>query len=147
MNPRYVLDTFAILAWMGNEPGAEAVQAVLDRASKGAAGIAVSWVNLAEVYYIARRYAGGRDGEAAAIRAIQTVEALPVEIAVADKAASMAAARIKAAYPLSLADAFAASLAASNQAQLLTGDPEFKRLEQAHEIEVRWLPQKPKKSA
>jgi uncharacterized protein len=43
----------------------------------------------------------------------------------------------KARFKLSLADAFAAALAKEKKAELVTGDPEFKSLDQ--EIKIHWL--------
>ena len=40
---------------------------------------------------------------------------------------------------MSYADTFAAALAQINHAVLLTGDPEFKALEEKEIIEVKWL--------
>ena len=42
-------------------------------------------------------------------------------------------------YPISYADAFAASLAIINHSSLLTGDPEFKKLEKKEDISIEWL--------
>ncbi len=47
------------------------------------------------------------------------------------------AADFKARFKLSLADAFAAALAREKKAELATGDPEFRLLEQ--EIKIHWL--------
>ncbi|MEW5989188.1 MAG: PIN domain-containing protein [Chloroflexota bacterium] len=48
---------------------------------------------------------------------------------------------MKAAYPLSYADAFAAALAQELKATLVTGDPEFRPLIAL--IAIEWLPQRP----
>ncbi len=48
----------------------------------------------------------------------------------------MAAAHIKAEHQLAYADAFAAALAVSNGATLVTGDPEFKVLEDS--LSIHW---------
>ena len=47
------------------------------------------------------------------------------------------AADFKNRFRMSLADAFAAALAKEKQAELVTGDPEFKLLEK--ELQVMWL--------
>ncbi len=47
------------------------------------------------------------------------------------------AAKIKAEYPLSFADCFVAALARKKDAVILTGDPEFKKLE--HVVTIEWL--------
>jgi predicted nucleic acid-binding protein len=47
--------------------------------------------------------------------------------------------RLKANYPISYADSFAASLAIIHNSHLLTGDPEFKKLEKKESISIKWL--------
>jgi ribonuclease VapC len=47
------------------------------------------------------------------------------------------AARIKAEYPLSFADCFAVATAIRESAIILTGDPEFKKIE--HLAKIEWL--------
>jgi len=51
----------------------------------------------------------------------------------------LTAARLKANYPISYADAFAASLAVIHNSYLLTGDPEFKTLVKKENIPIEWL--------
>ncbi len=46
---------------------------------------------------------------------------------------------IKAFYPISYADSFAAALAMIKGCSLLTGDPEFKSLEKQGIIKTEWL--------
>jgi predicted nucleic acid-binding protein len=58
-------------------------------------------------------------------------------LADADLSLTVAAARIKASFPVSLADAYAAALAQRLDAAVLTGDPDFQRLEGAAAVE--WL--------
>jgi len=43
---------------------------------------------------------------------------------------------------ISLADAWAAALAKTDLARIVTGDPEFKPLEENHIVEILWLPMK-----
>jgi len=47
------------------------------------------------------------------------------------------AAKIKAEHPLSFADCFAVVTARKYNAVIMTGDPEFKRVEQL--VEIEWL--------
>jgi ribonuclease VapC len=62
---------------------------------------------------------------------------LPVEILEASREAVFHAAHIKANYPISYADAFAASAAQALVGKVLTGDPEFKAVENL--VNVEWL--------
>jgi predicted nucleic acid-binding protein len=127
---RYVLDSFALLAYLQDEPGAQLVQDVLaDESAK----VFLCTVNLGEVYYITYR----EKGEAEAEEALLIVEQLPIEEVVPDKELILQAARIKASFAISYADAFVAALAERRQGTIVTGDPEFKQL--AH-LSIKWLP-------
>jgi uncharacterized protein with PIN domain len=56
-----VLDSFALLSFLRDEPGAEKVAALLEKAEHREQPLHMSEVNYAEVQYIIRR----KDGEAA----------------------------------------------------------------------------------
>lgn len=132
---RYVLDSFALLAYFGAEPGEPQVKAVLARATAGHAAAYLSIINFGELIYITER----EQGVFAARRAIAAVDQLPIAVIEADRRLTFSAAHIKAHHRLSYADAFAAALAQQTQATLLTGDPEFRAVE--HLITIEWLPQ------
>lgn len=66
--------------------------------------------------------------------AAMPIELVPVE---ADLHLTRQAAIYKATRRISYADAFAAALARSRKAELITGDSEFKSLE--NEIKIAWL--------
>lgn len=111
-----VLDSWAIMRLLeGAEPSASRVQARID------AGEAVmSWINLGEVFYVLTRSVG----HAAARSTVSDIEKL-VDVQLPDRAAVISAATIKAAHPMSYADAFAAATAMKCAAPLWTGDPEL----------------------
>jgi len=129
----YVLDAFALLAYLRGEPGAERVRDLLLRARSGEAHLYLCLVNYGEVLYISERQ-GGRP---AAEEAIRIIDHLPLEIVPADRDLTFAAAHLKARYPISYADAFAAALAQKLGAILVTGDPEFRKVEAV--VEIEWL--------
>ena len=133
MSQIYVLDAFALLAYLRGEPGAERVRDLLLRARSGEARLYLSLVNYGEVLYISERQ-GGRP---AAEEAIRIIDHLPLEIVPADRDLTFAAAHLKARYPISYADAFAAALAQKLGAVLVTGDPEFRKVEAV--VEIEWL--------
>jgi predicted nucleic acid-binding protein len=89
--------------------------------------------NYAEVQYIIRR----KDGDAAWEAVARELSAAPIEFHAIDRRLADGAARFKARFKLSLADAFAAALASERKAQLVTGDPEFRHLEK--EIKIHWI--------
>ena len=111
-----VLDSWAILRYLEDaEPTSSAVAELLDRSKP-----LVSWINLGEVFYVLCRRAG-EDAASDALRDLR--RCLTAEVPAAERV--LRAARIKAAHPMSYADAFAAATAAANQATLWTGDPEL----------------------
>ena len=140
----YVLDSFALLAWLRDEPGADTVQTLLEEAEDDRTHIHVSWMNLAEVYYITKRRSIEPDPQLAADKIIEVMENLPIRIESISKAEAVAAARLKADYAISLADAFAAALAKTYHANVVTGDPEFESIDR-REVPIFWLPPKRKK--
>jgi len=132
---QFVLDAYAVLALLADEPGADEVAALLADES---IRFHVSAVNVGEIVYVLLR----RAGEQAAAAAESAVYDHPrITVAGATRDRIRAAAAIKARGGLSLADAFAAALAEEVASPLITGDPEFKRMESGT-ILIRWLPRR-----
>ncbi len=74
--PRYVLDSFGLLAYFGGEPGEAQVKVVLERAAAGQAEVYLSVVNLGEVAYIIER----EQGAFATRRALAAIDQLPITL-------------------------------------------------------------------
>jgi ribonuclease VapC len=132
----FVLDSFAVLALLGREPGGDAVAELLRRAQAGEARVLITWVNAGEVAYIIER----RWGLERSYTALAILEATALEIVPVERDLAIAAAHIKASHAVAYADAFAAALAQETAAALVTGDPEFKLLEDV--LTIHWLPQR-----
>jgi ribonuclease VapC len=131
--PAKVLDSFALIAYFRDEPGAETMENLLVSAGKKDNPLLMTDVNYAEVkYYILKK-----DGAEAWGKAAKVLEGLPIDFHSTTRALADAAADFKARHKLSLADAFAAALAKERRLELVTGDLEFKPLEK--EIKVQWL--------
>lgn len=128
-----VLDSFALLSFLRDEPGAEMVAALMEKAEERRQPLQMTEVNYAEVQYIIRR----KDGEAAWRIVADELVTLPIEFRPADRLLADQAADFKTRFKLSLADAFAAALAKIRKTELITGDPEFKQVE--GEIKIGWL--------
>lgn len=128
-----VLDSYALLALLRDEPGAETVADLLERAGQQNRSVHMTEVNYAEVQYTIRR----KDGETVWASIAGELLAAPIEFHPADRRLADVAAGFKARFRISLADAFAAALAKERKAELVTGDPEFRVLEK--EIKIRWL--------
>jgi len=121
----FVLDSFAVMAHFEAESGGEKVLELLEKAGKGEIAIAMSFINVGEVAYLVRR----ERGKDQANTLISDLRSLPITFYEVTEERIFAAAWLKADYPLSYADAFAASLAIELNGELITGDPEFKLLE------------------
>lgn len=132
MNSRYVLDSWALLAFIYEEnPAASRIETLLAQAADGNAYLTLSLINLGEIFYIF----GRRRGKTAAEQLLAYVKNLPVHILPVDEARVLAAARFKMAHSLAYADAFAAAAAAELAATLVTGDPELLALSSELKIE------------
>ena len=130
---RYVLDSFALLAHLGDEAGAARVRAVLRAARLDRAEVFLSAINLGELVYITER----ERGLVQAQMALNAVEQLPVQILEATRERVLAAAHLKATHAISYADAFVVAAAQEMTATILTGDPEFRTVEAL--VPVEWL--------
>jgi len=132
----YVLDSFALLAYLQGEVGMPRVRAILTEAEEGQHTIYASLINVGEVLYTIEREHGLTEAQ----RALAAIDQLPVEIAPISRAIVLAAAHIKARYPVSYADAFAVVAAQDHNGVVVTGDPEFKSIVNAKIALVEWLP-------
>lgn len=136
MSDTFVLDSFAMLALLGDEPGSNDVADLLRRARADQVYALMTWVNVGEVAYIIERRWGAERLQAA----LAMKEATALEIVTAGRDLAVAAAHIKANHAMAYADAFAAALAQESAATLVTGDPEFKLVENV--VKIQWLPQR-----
>ena len=135
MTKTFVLDSFAVLALLGREPGSQEVADLLRKAQEEEIRVLMTWVNAGEVAYIVER----RWGVERLYAALAVMEATALEIVSVERELALMAAHVKAEHAIAYADAFAAALAQHSAATLVTGDPEFKLLEGV--LDIRWLPQ------
>lgn len=117
----YVLDAVAVLAYLGDEEGAEKVEELLEKSERGEIKLFINYVNLGEVYYIIARELG----VAKANEAITIVKRWNMEFVGVDESIALIAARIKATHKLSYADAIAVATAIEKKGIIVTGDREF----------------------
>ena len=133
--PTYVLDSFALLAFLNGESGMQRVDSMLRAAQGRQAHVCLSLINLGEVLYISER----ERGLPLTQQVLSAIEQLPIELLDASRARVLAAGHIKARYRLAYADAFAVAAAQEFDGTVLTGDPEFKSVETDGLIRVEWL--------
>ena len=132
----FVLDSYALLAFFRNEEGAEKVEKLLNDTVADKHELYITCINAGEVYYMSSR----KDGIAKAEIVWKAMQQFPIHIINADLESTLAAAKLKAKYSISYADAFAAALAQQLQGPVVTGDPEFQKVTAL--VEILWLPQR-----
>ncbi len=131
-----VLDAHALMVLFNDEPGAHEVERILLKAESGSPKLLMSVVNWGEIYYSILRGASQEMAETKAheIAGMQ-IELVPVDAN--DLELVRQAAAFKATRKMSYADCFAAALAKIKNAELVTGDREFKQL--ARDVKIHWL--------
>lgn len=135
----YILDAFAVIAFLEGEPGASQVKTLLKRAQGGEVEIKLHQINLGEVIYSTWR----KKGETYAYYTYGLVAQQPTLIdTTMSQGFFFRVCGLKARYPISYADAFAAALALESAGTLVTGDPELKALEEGEGLSAMWLPQR-----
>jgi len=133
MESGIVLDSFAVLAYLQAEKGAQQVKELFHQAATGQLSVQMTVINLGEVYYITSRAYGQERAE----EVLAMLRHLPIKLVVVDEKLALETARIKAKHPLSYADAFAVALAQRHDVPVVTGDPEFSCIETL--VPVKWL--------
>ena len=132
-----VLDSWAVLAWLQDEPAGQAVAALLDRAAQKRIEAHWSSISAGEVYYQLVRRLGLETAESFWRQA--TRGELPLRLHVPTHARVRRAAQLKARLPIAYADAFALALALELRAPLVTGDPELRAAAPAVGATLEWL--------
>ena len=128
-----VLDSYAVLVFLFQQPGHEKVTALFDKAADSDKPLLIAAPNWAEVRYMVERKVGPAQWQETRTKLL----GLPIEIVPADQELAELAGEIKANRKMSLADCFAAALARQRRLDLYTGDSEFRAVES--ELRVMWL--------
>ena len=121
------------MAYLQDEPAAVKIADTIADAREQGDRLLMSVVNVGEVWYSFARRRSIADAE----QALRWISEIGIELVDADIELTRIAARFKAKGGISYADCFAAALAKHHNAALLTGDKEFKQLE--NEISIIWL--------
>ncbi len=128
-----LFDSYAILAYAQDEAGADQVEHLLRSASKAGTDAYMSEINLGEVYYLTIRQIGLH----AAKNHLEQVRQLPIQVVSPTTDLILRASEVKAEYAISYADCFAVATALDCSAAIVTGDPEFKKVE--HLASIIWI--------
>jgi predicted nucleic acid-binding protein len=130
---RILFDSHAILKWTQKEPGYQKVKSFIIACRDESTIGYMNQINLGEVYYKSIRAVGidrARDF-------LENFLRLPINIILPESELIWKACEIKAEHPISYADCFAAVTAIKFNAAILTGDPEFKKVEKI--VSVEWI--------
>jgi ribonuclease VapC len=128
-----VLDSYAVISYLQQQQGYEEVAAVFEECVTKDREAFMCIVNWGEVIYQALR----KGGETRARLAEDSIRALPIQLVEINKELTLQAAQIKAFNKMSFADCYAGALAMKRKCELLTGDKEFKQVED--KIKIRWI--------
>ena len=128
-----ILDASALVAYLWKQSGYEKVQDFLTKATDDEKRLLMTTVNLGEVYYLLLRDHGPEDAE----KILKVIETLPIDFVEVDMKLVKQAAIYKATKKLPYADCFAAALAKVHKGEIVTGDKEFKTIE--NEVKVIWV--------
>jgi predicted nucleic acid-binding protein len=129
----FVLDSFALLRFIQKEPGNETVKAILDDARTGNVCAMLNVINMGEIIYTVQR----RFGLQAKLDVVMNISRLGIVILPAPNDLVFRAAELKARFAMSYADTFAVASAMEHDATLVTGDPEFRLVENL--VKILWV--------
>jgi predicted nucleic acid-binding protein len=128
-----VLDAYSLIAYLEAESGSDRVMEHIQAARDGGRDLLLSVINWGEVYYITLRELGQKQADEVA----RVISTLPIQIVDVDMATVRQAATYKAGKKMSYADCIAAATAKLQKAELVTGDKDFKQVED--EVQILWI--------
>jgi len=128
-----IIDAHGLLVFLEKEVGFEKVESFFVNAVEKDNYLLMTSVNYGEVYYIVLRECG----QEKAHEIEKIIRTLPIEIVDVDMHLAKEAAHFKATKKISYADCFAAALSKLHKGELITGDKEFKVLE--NEVKISWI--------
>jgi ribonuclease VapC len=128
-----LFDSHALLKFFQKEPGHEQVARLLEHARRTRMKKLICAINLGEIIYITKRAFGDQKK----IEVLAHIERLGFTVLPIPNNLIYKAAEFKAEHSISYADCFALAAAMDQKASIVTGDPEFKKVEQL--VKVVWI--------
>ncbi len=128
-----VFDSHALLTFLQKEKGHEKIVQVLRDAAKSRVSTFINVINLGEIVYVTKRAFGDQKK----IEVLANLERLGVAVLPVPNELVFKAAEYKAQFSISYADCFVLASAIEHNAAIVTGDPEFKKVE--HLASVIWI--------
>ncbi len=133
MKSGFLFDSHALLAFFQKETGAKIVYNILEKSRRQQIDRLICVINLGEIIYVTKKHFGDKKK----LEILGRIHQLSFKILPVPESIVYQAAEIKAKYPLSYADCFAASCAIEHDATIVTGDPEFLNVE--HLVKIEWI--------
>ena len=129
----YVLDAWAVIAYLEDEPSAPQIADLIASAHEEEIPVYMTVVNVGEVWYTIAREISEEEANAS----IKALRDLRIQFEALDWPLTQEAARFKSQHKMSYADCYAAALAKTKKGDLVTGDKEFNAL--GNEIKIQWV--------
>jgi len=129
----FIFDSHALLKLFQKEKGYEKVVQLLEEIQKTGAVKYLNAINLGEIIYTTKKDFGDQKK----LEVLANIERLNFRILPIPNEVIFQAAEYKAEYRISYADCFALASAVEHKAVIVTGDPEFKKVE--HLAEIHWI--------
>ncbi|MEK6692850.1 MAG: type II toxin-antitoxin system VapC family toxin [Nitrospirota bacterium] len=133
MEESYIFDSHALLKLFQKEKGANEVAALLERIRRAGREKYINAINLGEIIYIIKR----EFGELKKIETLAHIERLGFKVLPVPNNLIFRAAELKAEFNISYADCFLLASALEHRATIVTGDREFKQVEQL--VKIKWI--------
>jgi len=129
----FIFDSHALLKFFQKERGYEKVTRLLEEVRKTGATKYINAINLGEIIYSTKK----EFGDQKKLEVLANIERLNFTILPISNNLIFQAAEYKAQYSISYADCFALASAVEHKAILVTGDPEFRKVE--HLVDIVWI--------
>jgi ribonuclease VapC len=129
----FIFDSHALLMFFQKEKGYEKVIHILEDIKKTGSAKYINAINLGEIIYSTKR----EFGDQKKLEVLANIERLNFTILPVPNSLIFQAAEYKAQYSISYADCFVLTSALEHKAAIVTGDPEFKKVE--HLVKIVWV--------
>ena len=129
----FIFDSHALLKLFQKEKGFEKVARLLEEIRRTGAIKYINAINLGEIIYSTKR----QFGDQKKLEVLASIERLDFTILPVPNSLIFQAAEYKGGYSISFGDCFTLASAIEHKAALVTGDPEFKKVE--HLVEIVWV--------
>ncbi len=129
----FIFDSYALLKLFQKEDGYEKIASLLAEIRKTGTDKYINAINLGEIIYSTKR----EFGDQKKIEVLANNERLTFSILPVPNSLIFQAAEYKAQYSISYADCFTLASAVEHKAVIVTGDPEFKKVQ--HLANIVWV--------